>query len=86
LPVLAEVPELAVALELAREVDRATFRLVEALIHLRAHGTAEATTGVSLDHWLARDRTAHPRRPAHAGHHRRPVPAATELAGRDDDG
>jgi hypothetical protein len=51
--VLAEVPELAQVLELACEVDRTTFRLVEALVHLRAHGIAEATTGVSLDHWLA---------------------------------
>jgi hypothetical protein len=49
--VLAEVPELAQVL--ACEVDRTTFRLVEALIHLRAHGIAETTTGVSLDQWLA---------------------------------
>jgi hypothetical protein len=40
-------------LELAREVDRTTFRLVEGLIHLRAHGIAETTIGVSLDRWLA---------------------------------
>jgi hypothetical protein len=46
-PVLAEVPELAQVQQTLREVDLAPFAVIEQLIHLRAHGIAEATTGVA---------------------------------------
>jgi hypothetical protein len=53
LPVLDEVPDLAVALELARDLDALHRRLVAQLVELRRARVAERATGVALEQWLA---------------------------------
>ncbi|MCC5949827.1 MAG: hypothetical protein JJT89_15350 [Nitriliruptoraceae bacterium] len=52
LPVLAEVPDLAAALAVARSVDRLLAELVDRLGLLEQHDVAGATTGLDLDRWL----------------------------------
>lgn len=53
LPVLAEVPELALVLEQLREVDHLLARIIDGLLPLEDELVAECTTGVALDQWLA---------------------------------
>ena len=51
-PILAEVPELAAALDAARQIDRAVARLIDQLMVLQDHDLAERITGVPLEQWL----------------------------------
>ena len=53
LPVLAEAPDLASALETARRIDRLQAQLVDQVQYLQDTGLAERCTGVGLDQWLA---------------------------------
>ncbi len=53
LPVLAELPELATALQALVAADRAIATAVDQLVHLRRSGLIEAATGVGLDGWLS---------------------------------
>lgn len=52
LPVLAELPELATALQALVAADRALTVAVDQLVRLRSSGLVEAATGVGLDGWL----------------------------------
>jgi hypothetical protein len=53
LPVLSEVPQLALLLRDLRQVDRLLSDVIDALILLEDTGLAEATTGIGVDTWLA---------------------------------
>jgi hypothetical protein len=53
LPVLEELPELAMVLRVARDIDALHVRLVDQLIELRLSGLVEAATGVAIERWLA---------------------------------
>jgi hypothetical protein len=52
LPVLSEVPQLAMLLEDLRKVDRLLVDVVDAVLALEDSGLAEATTGLGIDTWL----------------------------------
>lgn len=52
LPVLAELPELATALQALVAADRALVTAIDHLVRLRTSGLVEAATGVGLDGWL----------------------------------
>jgi hypothetical protein len=53
LPVLAEVPELAMVLEDLVAVDRILARALEGIIRLQEHSISESATGLPLERWLA---------------------------------
>jgi hypothetical protein len=53
LPVLSEVPQLALLLRDLRQVDRLLSDVIDALILLEDTSLAEATTGIGVDTWLA---------------------------------
>jgi len=53
LPVLSEVPQLAMLLQDLRKVDRLLADAIDAILLLEDTGLAEATTGVGLDTWLS---------------------------------
>lgn len=52
LPVLSEVPQLAMLLQDLRKVDRLLADVIDALLELEDSGLAEATTGLGVDTWL----------------------------------
>jgi hypothetical protein len=53
LPVLAELPDLAGALERLVEVDRLLAEVISTLVLLHDRGTVEQVAGVSVDHFLS---------------------------------
>ncbi len=52
LPVLSEVPQLAMLLQDLRRVDRLLVDVVDAILQLEDSGLSEATTGLGIDTWL----------------------------------
>lgn len=53
LPVLSEVPQLAMLLQDLRKVDRLLSDVVDAIMLLEETGLAEATTGIGVNTWLS---------------------------------
>ena len=53
LPVLSEVPQLAMLLQDLRKVDRLLSEAVDAIILLEDSGLAEATTGMGVETWMS---------------------------------